>query len=59
MSHINEKWIENDMISGQWYEIETIDEAYYWMRLIEHGYGFPVFSLSLNDKYTMIRKILL
>lgn len=49
-------WIAREMIPGKWYNIKDEEQLKEWQRQIDYRFGYPKFTLSLNDDYTQVRK---
>ena len=56
MSKIDLTWISKEMKPGVWYNIKDEEQLNEFKRQIEHGLGWPKFTLSLSNDYKQVKK---
>ena len=56
MSKIDLTWISKEMKPGVWYNIKDEEQLRQIMQLIDKGFGFDKFTLSLSNDYKRVRK---
>ena len=56
MSKIDLTWISKEMKPGVWYNIKDEEQLRQIMQLIDKGFGFDKFTLSLSNDYKQVKK---
>ena len=56
MARIDLKWIAQKMEYNRWYNIKDEEQLRQIMQLIDKGFGFDKFTLTLSSDYKRVRK---